>query len=159
MACCRRTNPVQFFDRDISADSIYSTTDTTTTDATADTTAASNVTATFNTNVADANSIVNTYTENQYTDESADGTLEFSTADSISCPCANNNLGCYQSLRDAVTTLVNQKVCVHTSGRKMCVIIMTVGNEFVKAYNVKSQKIVYINVNKIENIGDILPTA
>lgn len=76
----------------------------------------------------------------------------------ISCPFHNNNdCACADSLRDAACRLTNQRVIIHVDGCKMCVVIVGIGNCFIKAVNPCTQKIVYFNINRIDNIEDVLP--
>ncbi len=78
--------------------------------------------------------------------------------DGLSCPChENNDRSCEDSLRDALSTLTNQRVVIHIDGCKMCVVIVSVGDCFVKAINPCTQKIVYFNINRIDNVEDVLP--
>ncbi|MBP3888940.1 MAG: hypothetical protein J6F30_15040 [Cellulosilyticum sp.] len=78
--------------------------------------------------------------------------------DGLSCPFHNNNdCECENSLRDALCTLTNQRVIIHIDGCKMCVVIVSVGDCFVKAINPCTQKIVYFNINRIDNVEDVLP--
>ena len=76
----------------------------------------------------------------------------------VSCPFHNNNdCHCADSLRDAARRLTNQRVIIHVNGCKMCVVIVGIGCAFIKAINPCTQKIVYFNVNRIDNIEDVLP--
>lgn len=78
--------------------------------------------------------------------------------DGISCPFHNNNdCECESSLKDALCNLTNQRVIIHTDGCKMCVVIVSVGSCFVKTINPCTQKIVYFNINRIDNVEDVLP--
>ena len=78
--------------------------------------------------------------------------------DGISCPFHNNNdCDCENSLRDALCNLTNQRVIIHTDGCKMCVVIVSVGCGFVKTINPCTQRIVYFNINRIDNVEDVLP--
>lgn len=76
----------------------------------------------------------------------------------ISCPnVANNDCTCADSLRDAACRLTNQRVIIHTNNCKMCVVIVSIGDCFIKTINPCTQKIVYFNLNRINNIEDVLP--
>lgn len=76
----------------------------------------------------------------------------------VSCPFHNNNdCACADSLRDAAYNLTNQRVIIHVNGCKMCVVIVDIGCAFIKTINPCTQKIVYFNVNRIDNIEDVLP--
>lgn len=76
----------------------------------------------------------------------------------ISCPFHNNNdCCCEDSLRDAACRLTNQRVIIHVDGCKMCVVIVGVGKCFLKTVNPCTQRIVYFNFNRIDNIEDVLP--
>lgn len=76
----------------------------------------------------------------------------------ISCPFQNNNdCCCEDSLRDAACRLTNQRVIIHVDGCKMCVVIVGVGKCFLKTVNPCTQRIVYFNFNRIDNIEDVLP--
>lgn len=76
----------------------------------------------------------------------------------ISCPFNNNNdCDCEDSLRDAARRLTNQRVIIHVDGCKMCVVIVGIGKCFLKAVNPCTQRIVYFNFNRIDNIEDVLP--
>lgn len=76
----------------------------------------------------------------------------------ISCPFHNNNdCCCARSLRDAACKLTNQRVIIYTDNCKMCVVIISVGECFIKTVNPCTQKIVYFNLNRINNIEDVLP--
>lgn len=76
----------------------------------------------------------------------------------ISCPFHNNNdCCCEDSLRDAACKLTNQRVIIHVDGCKMCVVIVGVGECFLKTVNPCTQRIVYFNFNRIDNIEDVLP--
>ena len=76
----------------------------------------------------------------------------------ISCPFHNNNdCDCERCLRDALCNLTNQRVIIHTDGCKMCVVIVSVGCCFVKTINPCTQRIVYFNINRIDNVEDVLP--
>ena len=76
----------------------------------------------------------------------------------LSCPFHSNNDSCCQkSLKDALCSLTNQRVIIHIDGCKMCVIIVSVGDCFIKAINPCTQKIVYFNINRIDNVEDVLP--
>ena len=78
--------------------------------------------------------------------------------DGISCQFhANNDCCCKQSLNDALCELTNQRVIIHTDGCKMCVVIVSVGDCFVKTINPCTHKIVYFNINRIDNVEDGLP--
>ncbi len=76
----------------------------------------------------------------------------------ISCPFQNNNdCLCEDSLRKAAARLTNQRVIIHVDGCKMCVVIVGIGKCFLKTVNPCTQKIVYFNFNRINNIEDVLP--
>lgn len=76
----------------------------------------------------------------------------------ISCPFQNNNdCCCEKSLREVACKLTNQRVIIHVDGCKMCVVIVGVGSCFLKTVNPCTQKIVYFNFNRIDNIEDVLP--
>ena len=76
----------------------------------------------------------------------------------ISCPYQNNNdCLCEDSLREAAARLTNQRVIIHVDGCKMCVVIVAIGQCFLKTVNPCTQKIVYFNLNRINNIEDVLP--
>lgn len=76
----------------------------------------------------------------------------------ISCPFHNNNdWHCEKSLRDALSRLTNQRVIIHVEGCKMCVVIVGIGQCFIKTINPCTQKIVYFNINRIDNVEDVLP--
>lgn len=76
----------------------------------------------------------------------------------ISCPFNNNNdCCCEDSLRDAACKLTNQRVIIHVDGCKMCVVIVGIGKCFLKTVNPCTQRIVYFNFNRIDNIEDVLP--
>ena len=76
----------------------------------------------------------------------------------ISCPDAvNNDCTCAESLRDAACRLTNQRVIIYTDNCKMCVVIVSIGDCFIKTINPCTQKIVYFNLNRINNIEDVLP--
>ena len=76
----------------------------------------------------------------------------------ISCPFQNNNdCCCDDSLRDAACRLTNQRVIIHVDGCKMCVVIVGIGECFLKTVNPCTQRIVYFNFNRIDNIEDVLP--
>lgn len=76
----------------------------------------------------------------------------------LSCPFHNNNdCCCENSLKNALCNLTNQRVIIHTDGCKMCVVIVSVGDCFVKTINPCTQKIVYFNINRIDNVEDVLP--
>ena len=76
----------------------------------------------------------------------------------LSCPFHNNNdCCCEKSLRNALCNLTNQRVIIHTDGCKMCVVIVSVGECFVKTINPCTHKIVYFNINRIDNVEDVLP--
>ncbi len=78
--------------------------------------------------------------------------------DGISCPFQNNNdCGCCHSLREAACNLTNQRVIIYVDGCKMCVVIVAIGDCFIKAVNPCTHKIVYFNINRIDNIEDVLP--
>lgn len=76
----------------------------------------------------------------------------------ISCPFNNNNdCECARSLREAACRLTNQRVIIHVDGCKMCVVIVGIGKCFLKTVNPCTQRIVYFNLNRIDNIEDVLP--
>ena len=76
----------------------------------------------------------------------------------ISCPNVNNNdCACQNSLREVACQLTNQRVIIHIEGCKMCVVIVSIGNCFLKAVNPCTHKVVYFNLNRIDNIEDVLP--
>ena len=76
----------------------------------------------------------------------------------ISCPFqANNDRCCEKSLRDALCHLTNQRVIIHSDGCKMCVVIVSVGEFFVKTINPCTHRIVYFNIHRIDNVEDVLP--
>lgn len=76
----------------------------------------------------------------------------------ISCPFQNNNdCLCENSLRDVACKLTNQRVIIHVDGCKMCVVIVGIGKCFLKTINPCTQRIVYFNFNRIDNIEDVLP--
>lgn len=76
----------------------------------------------------------------------------------VSCPFTNNNCDCCaESLREAACRLTNQRVIIHVDGCKMCVVIVGIGDCFLKTVNPCTQKIVYFNLNRIDNIEDVLP--
>lgn len=76
----------------------------------------------------------------------------------ISCPNINNNdCSCADSLRKVACRLTNQRVIIYTEGCKMCVVIVSIGKCFLKAINPCTQKVVYFNLNRIDNIEDVLP--
>lgn len=76
----------------------------------------------------------------------------------ISCPFNNNNdCECEDSLREAARKLTNQRVIIHVDGCKMCVVIVAIGKCFLKTVNPCTQRIVYFNLNRIDNIEDVLP--
>lgn len=78
--------------------------------------------------------------------------------DGISCPFHHNNdCCCEKSLRDALCQLTNQRVIIHTDGCKMCVVIVSVGSCFIKTINPCTHRIVYFNINRIDNVEDVLP--
>lgn len=78
--------------------------------------------------------------------------------DGISCPFHNNNdCYCEKSLRDALSRLTNQRVIIHVEGCKMCVVIVGIGECFIKTINPCTQKIVYFNIHRIDNVEDVLP--
>ena len=78
--------------------------------------------------------------------------------DGVSCPFHNNNdCCCEKSLRDALCRLTNQRVIIHTDGCKMCVVIVGIGDCFIKTINPCTQKIVYFNIRRIDNVEDVLP--
>lgn len=78
--------------------------------------------------------------------------------DGVSCPFHNNNdCCCAESLRDAACRLTNQRVVIYTEGCKMCVVIVGIGDTFIKTVNPNTHRIVYFNVNRIDNIEDVLP--
>lgn len=76
----------------------------------------------------------------------------------ISSPCFNNNdLPCECSLREVARRLTNQRVIIHINGCKMCVIIIGVGCCFIKTVNFTTNKVIYFNINRIDDIEDVLP--
>ena len=76
----------------------------------------------------------------------------------ISCPNTNNNdCSCARSLREVACRLTNQRVIIHVQGCRMCVVIVSIGKCFIKTINPCTQKIVYFNLNRIDNIEDVLP--
>ncbi len=76
----------------------------------------------------------------------------------ISCPNINNNdCSCKDSLREVACKLTNQRVIIHVQGCRMCVVIVSIGKCFIKAINPCSQKVIYFNLNRIDNIEDVLP--
>jgi len=77
----------------------------------------------------------------------------------ISSPCFNNNdIPCEcGGLRDVARRLTNQRVIIHINGCKMCVIIIGIGCCFIKAVNYSTNKVVYFNINRIDDIEDVLP--
>lgn len=76
----------------------------------------------------------------------------------ISSPCFNNtDMPCGCTLRDAACRLTNQRAIIHVEGCKMCVIIIGVGDCFIKAVNYTTNKVVYFNLNRINSIEDVLP--
>lgn len=90
--------------------------------------------------------------DNDYSYSEIDG------LDSISCPFhANNDSCCERSLAEALCHLTNQRVIIHSDGCKMCVVIASVGKCFVKTINPCTHRIVYFNINRIDNIEDVLP--
>lgn len=99
---------------------------------------------------------------NNYVDYDEDytgsGCSNLNGLDGISCPFHNNNDRCCEkSLRDALCQLTNQRVIIHTDGCKMCVVIVSVGSCFVKTVNPCTHRIVYFNINRIDNVEDVLP--
>ena len=93
----------------------------------------------------------NDYYESDYCNDNND-------LDGISCPFHNNNdCCCEKSLRNALCRLTNQRVIIHTDGCKMCVVIVSVGKCFVKTINPCTQRIVYFNIHRIDNVEDVLP--
>lgn len=72
-----------------------------------------------------------------------------------SCDCCGDR--CYATLKDALCRLVNQKVIIYSGGCKMCVIIVEVCDCFLKAINFSNNRVIYFNLNRIDNIEDILP--
>ena len=76
----------------------------------------------------------------------------------VSCPFYNNNdCPCAPSLKDAARALTNQRVIIHVNGCKMCVVIIGIGDCFIKAVNPCTHRVVYFNSNRIDNIEDVLP--
>ena len=76
----------------------------------------------------------------------------------ISCPFNNNNdCCCEHSIREVACRLTNQRVIIHVDGCKMCVVIVGIGECFLKTINPCTQRIVYFNFNRIDNIEDVLP--
>ena len=76
----------------------------------------------------------------------------------ISCPFQNNNdCLCENSLREVACKLTNQRVIIHVDGCKMCVVIVGIGKCFLKTINPCTQRIVYFNFNRIDNIEVVLP--
>ena len=76
----------------------------------------------------------------------------------ISCPFNNNNdCCCEHSIREVACRLTNQRVIIHVDGCKMCVVIVGIGECFLKTVNPCTQRIVYFNFNRIDNIEDVLP--
>ncbi len=76
----------------------------------------------------------------------------------VSCPFQNNSDHlCEDSLREAACKLTNQRVIINVDGCKMCVVIVGIGEAFIKTVNPCTQKIVYFNLNRIDNIENVLP--
>ena len=76
----------------------------------------------------------------------------------ISCPNINDNdCNCVESLREVACRLTNQRVIIYTRSCKMCVVIVSIGKYFIKTVNPCTHKIVYFNLNRINNIEDVLP--
>ncbi|WP_054743026.1 hypothetical protein [Cellulosilyticum ruminicola] len=76
----------------------------------------------------------------------------------ISCPNINNNdYNCANSLREVACRLTNQRVMIYTHSCRMCVVIVSIGDCFIKTVNPCTHKIVYFNLNRINNIEDVLP--
>lgn len=95
------------------------------------------------------------YNNNDYFDSDYSN---LNSLNGISCPFHNNNDRCCEkSLRDALCQLTNQRVIIHTDGCKMCVVIVSVGHCFIKTINPCTHRIVYFNINRIDNVEDILP--
>ena len=98
---------------------------------------------------------------NNYMDYDQDASSGYSNVnglDGISCPFhQNNDCCCERSLRDALCQLTNQRVIIHTDGCKMCVVIVSVGSCFIKTINPCTHRIVYFNINRIDNVEDVLP--
>lgn len=91
-------------------------------------------------------------------DDCCDGRHDHNDLTGISCPFQNNNdCCCDDSLRDAACRLTNQRVIIHVDGCKMCVVIVGIGKCFLKTVNPCTQRIVYFNFNRIDNIEDVLP--
>ncbi|MBE6022913.1 MAG: hypothetical protein E7231_06735 [Cellulosilyticum sp.] len=118
-----------------------------------------------NNNYSNYNSCCNSNQKNSYSsnnccyNSNSNSCCDYSVGlDGISCPFHNNNdCCCENSLADALCRLTNQRVIIHVDGCKMCVVIVSVGKCFVKAINPCSQKIVYFNINRIDNVEDVLP--
>ena len=76
----------------------------------------------------------------------------------ISSPCYNcNDLCCEDSLREAARRLTNQRAIIYSGGCKMCVVIVGIGDCFIKAINYCTNRVVYFNLRRIDNIEDVLP--
>lgn len=91
-------------------------------------------------------------------DDNCDNGCTTQNLTGVSCPFHNNNgCACANSIKDAACQLSNQRVIIHVDGCKMCVVIVGVGECFIKAVNPCTQRIVYFNVNRIDNIEDVLP--
>lgn len=76
----------------------------------------------------------------------------------VSCPFNNNNdCICSNTLREALCNLTNQRVIIHVDGCKMCVVIVGIGSCFIKTVNPCTQRVVYFNLNRIDNVEDVLP--
>ena len=102
----------------------------------------------------------NDYYDNGYDcdDYESDYRNDTNGLDGISCPFHNNNdCCCEKSLRNALCRLTNQRVIIHTDGCKMCVVIVSVGKCFIKTINPCTHRIVFFNINRIDNVEDVLP--
>ena len=114
----------------------------------------------YNNSCCDKNYYNNNYYSQSYDNDyyGSDCYDDNNGLDGISCPFHNNNdCCCEKSLRDALCRLTNQRVIIHTDGCKMCVVIVSVGKCFVKTINPCTHRIVYFNIQRIDNVEDVLP--
>lgn len=72
------------------------------------------------------------------------------------CPCGMP-VGCGCNLKGVARQLMNKRVIITMGGGKMCVIIMCVGENYIKTINPRTQKFVYFNIDHIDNIVDAMP--
>ncbi|MDF2877257.1 MAG: hypothetical protein K0S30_353 [Clostridia bacterium] len=76
---------------------------------------------------------------------------------SISNPCYSNNYGCCDTLRGAACKLINQRAIIYVDDCRMCVVIIAVGECFIKTINYCTNRVVYFNLTRVNSIEEVLP--